>query len=118
MKETEIKAIIQDHAVRNRALLDVIKSKGASTSEIRPIDHHFWANSQNEAALLAQKLYQQGFLISEIAPVTTTDNSELWNVEATLQHSPSEAAEHDTVERLTRLAAEFNAVYDGWGTSI
>lgn len=118
MTETEIRGIISDHAVRNRALLETLNSKGVSAPEKRAIDHHFWANSQNEAVLLAKQLYDQGFLVSVIAPVTTTDNTVFWNVEATVQQSPLEAANRDTVEKLTRLAAEFDAVYDGWGTSI
>src|SRR3569832_35676 len=118
MTESEIQGIIDDNSVRNRELLRTLELKSVPVPEKRPIDHHFWANTQHEAGLLAQQLHSEGFFVSVIPPVNTTGRSVLWNVEATVQQSPLEATNSITVERLTRLAAQFNAVYDGWGTSI
>ena len=118
MTESEIKGLISGHVTRNEALLEMLIDKGVSIADARSIDHHFWVNTQEEAVRLGKQLYDQGFVLSVIAPVTTTDGSNLWNVEATAQQSPGEAASLSLVERLTRLAAQFNAVYDGWGTSV
>lgn len=118
MTEAEIRAIITGHISRNRELLQTIESNGVSITRERSIDHHFWANSRNEASLLAKELYDQGYLVSVISPVTTTDDSILWNVEATSQQSLVDATNTHLVETLVRLAAKFDAVYDGWGTSI
>lgn len=117
MTETEIEIIINDHVRRNNELLENLELKRVSAVDKRPIDHHFWANGQPEAALLAQQLYKLGFLVTAIARVTG-DDSALWNVEASIEQAPLEAANIRTVERLTRLAAQFDVIYDGWGTSV
>ena len=68
--------------------------------------------------MLAKELYDRSFLVLAISPVNTEDGSKLWNVEAGAEQTPSVAASREMSEDLTRLAARFDAVYDGWGTSI
>ena len=43
---------------------------------------------------------------------------ECWSVEAKVLRAPKEAASEQVTEDLVRLAAKFNAAYDGWGTEI
>jgi regulator of RNase E activity RraB len=86
--------------------------------ERRSIEHHFWASSQREAALLGKELYDHGFLVLVISPVNTEDGSIVWNVEAAVEQTPSLAGSRQVSQELTRLGAQFDAVYDGLGTSI
>jgi len=118
MTENEIKGILRGHDDRNEELLRTLQTKGVALDKGRSVEHHFWANSQREAAMLAKQLYDRGFLVLAISTVGTEDGSKLWNVEAEVEQAPSVAASRDMSEELTRLAAQFDAVYDGWGTSI
>ena len=118
MTETEIKGILRGHKDRNEELLRTLSTKGVALDKGRSVEHHFWANSQREAAMLAKKLYDRNFLVLAISPVNTEDGSTVWNLEAGVEQAPSIAASQATTEELTRLAAEFDAVYDGWGTSV
>ena len=116
MTESEISEIINGHVSRNERLLETLIDKGVSIAEPRSIDHHFYAKTHEDAVVLGKELYDQGFVLSVIA--LAADGSNVWNVEATTQQSPGEAASMIVVERLTRLAANLNALYDGWGTSV
>ena len=118
MTENEISGILRGHESRNEELLRTLSTKGVALDKGRSVEHHFWANSQKEAAMLAKKLYERGFLVLAISPVSTEDESKLWNVEAGVEQAPTVAASREISEELTRLAAQFDAVYDGWGTSI
>ena len=118
MTENEIKGIIRGHEERNQELLRTLQSKGVAIDEARSVEHHFWANSQREAAMLAKELYDRGFLILAIFPVDLEDGAKLWDVEAGLTQSAAAAASQQVSEDLTRLAAGFEATYDGWGTSV
>lgn len=117
MIEEDLRQMLQEQAERNKALLDLIRSKGASVDQKRFIEHHFWAKGAREAALLAKRLYDQGFLVLAISRVTS-DDSGLWNVEAGIDQTPIQAASLKVIEGLIRTATQFDSVYDGWGTSI
>jgi regulator of RNase E activity RraB len=118
MTEEEIEPIILGHNKRNPELLRALSSKRAALNEARSIDHHFWANSQNEAVMLAKALYDSGYLILAISPVVTEDGSTLWNVDAGIKQPPNVAASKQLSEELTPLAGRFDSVYDGWGTTV
>jgi regulator of RNase E activity RraB len=118
LTEAEITSIIDGHAIRNRELLQTLIEKGVPVSEERVIEHHFWAQGQKAAALLASSLYAERFLVLTIAPVPVIEGENCWNVEASIKQSPVDASTMTFVEKLTRLAANYEAVYDGWGTVI
>ena len=118
MTENEIEGIIRGHEKRNVELLRTLRSKGVSLNESRSIEHHFWANTQGEAVMLAKALYDCGYLVLVISPVPTEDGASLWNVEAGLKQPPTDAASKELSEKLTRLAGRFDSVYDGWGTTV
>ena len=118
MTENEIRRILKGHDGRNEELLRALETKGVALDKGRSVEHHFWANSQQEAVMLAKELYDRGFLVLAVSPVNNEEGPKLWNVEAGVEQAPSVAASRETSEDLTRLAARFDAVYDGWGTSI
>ncbi len=118
MTEDEIQESIKGHDVRNAELLRSIKEKKVATDEIRSIEHHFWSRSQPNASLLAKELYTRGYLLLVICPVDQEDGSKWWNVEAEVRQTIKDAASSDLVSELVTLAARFDALYDGWGTSV
>jgi regulator of RNase E activity RraB len=116
--EVEIRNSISGHNARNAELLRHIQEKGVAIGEIRSIEHQFYAQGQKNAALLARELYNRGYLVLVLAPPGAEDDSDYWNVEVGIQRTPAEAASHSVTEELVRLAAKFDADYDGWGTLI
>jgi regulator of RNase E activity RraB len=118
MTEKEIRENISGQDARNAELLRTISEKDVPLDEERPVEHHFWAPSQTSAAELAKELYGYGYLVLAISPAQLEDGSTWWNVEAEIKRTPGDAASHETSEELVRLAAQFDASYDGWGTSI
>jgi len=71
-----------------------------------------------DGVLLAKELYGRGYLILVVSPTNMEGGSVWWNVEASLNRTISEAIARDTTEALVRLAARFECIYDGWGTSL
>jgi regulator of RNase E activity RraB len=118
MTEREIRESINGHDARNAELLATIRDKGIALDEERSVEHHFWAPNQTNAAGLARELYNYGYMVLAISPTQLEDGSTWWNVEAEIKRAPGDAASHETSEELIRLAAQFDASYDGWGTSI
>ena len=116
--KSNIEASIEGHTARNRELLDVLREQGVNLGETREIDHHFWASSQTNAALLAKACYERGYLVQFVGPVEDENSSESWSVEARIERTPAEAASAGLTEELVRLAAEFESTYDGWGTEV
>jgi hypothetical protein len=52
---------LQEHQRRNHRLQLDLEQKGVDLDEPRPIDCHFWAWTQRDAAVLAKSLYQMGY---------------------------------------------------------
>ena len=116
MEENGILESIRGHEARNAALLEKLTENGVTLEEARPVDHHFWAPDQNSAALLAKALYERQYLVTAIGPAHEEGQAEVWDVSTQITRSPREAASSSLSEELVRLAAEFGATYDGWGT--
>ena len=118
MDEQEIINNVLAHDTRNVGLLELLHKKGANIEESRSIECHFWAWSQKDAAHLAKELYGLGYLLLMLAPAAIEENPRRWNIEAGVRTSPTQAARHEFSEKLVRLAAKYNCIYDGWGTSV
>jgi len=117
MTEEQIQNAISKHRSRNLHLRQVLLDKTVSLGEARPIDVHFWAAHQRDAALLARELYRRGYLVTVIARTSGPDE-ERWNVEAGARIIPHNALSDEFTEDLVRLAASHDSIYDGWATSI
>ena len=118
MDEMEIKTAVERHLHRSQLLSTDLEQKGVDLNEPRPIDFHFWAWTQRDAAVLARSLYGMGFLVRLLSPSATEDDPDRWAIEAGAKIAPFRASEFDLTEKLVRLAAEEDAVFDGWGTSV
>lgn len=114
--ESELKVLVESHLSRNHELNKSIESQGVDLDAPRPIDLHFWASTEKAARNLAIALEAEGY-----SPVSTNLSARgpaLWNVEAQVEASPVTIATPLFVERLIRLAADYDGEFDGWGTSI
>lgn len=118
MTEDEILESIAGHRQRNTQLRQVLSDKQVNLSEQRPTEVHFWAWSERDAAVLAQELYKKGFLVKHISPSPEPGDEKLWSIEAGAQVIPEEILGDEFTEGMVRLAARFDSVYDGWGTSV
>ena len=118
MIEEEIRENIQGHIARNAEIASQLRQRGTALDQMQSIDHHFWAKVHEDAILLAQQLYERGYLIQVISPTNMEDGSTWWNVEASLSRTLSDVTGQETTEALVRLAARFESIYDGWGTSL
>ena len=118
LEDSAIRESLAGHAERNASLVEDLKRKGLQLDATRSIEHHFWADDQKSAALLGRKLYDLGYVILVMSPIENDDGSKLWNVEASFDRSLKDAASERVTEELVRLAAQFDATYDGWGASI
>jgi hypothetical protein len=109
---------LNGHFERNRSLLNVFREKQVNLEQSRPVELHFWAWGQPSSVRLAQELYKRGFTVLLLKPAQRPDDADLWNVEAGAMDSILHVTTEEFTAMLTDLAAGFDAVYDGWGTSI
>jgi hypothetical protein len=114
MSNRAIEEDLAAHAARNNELRGVIESHGADLSEIRLIDFFSYASSATDAQQLASDLSSIGFRKVEVAD--EADNQ--WPVTGVFEGSVEQVTAPDFVERLVRLAANYLAEFDGWGTPI
>ena len=119
MTNSEVNTAVRGHVARGVELLGALRRRGVNLVELRSIEHHFWAKSQRDAALLAHALYKRDFLILVIAPASPREGSEYtWNVEAGIRDNIEHAAGEEVAKELVNLAVSFNSRYDGWGASV
>ncbi len=113
---SDIEQEIQAHIAHNRELLKLFASKGIHAAVSRSIDLHFWTSNESAASKLSAALEQRGY--SRVATNRSVNDLSLWNVEANFEASPLSVTAPSFVETLVRLACEYDAAFDGWGTSI
>ncbi len=118
MNEIEIRESIAGHALRNAELLKDLRRGGTDTERPCSVEHHFWASNQSSGVALAKRLYDLGYVILVLSPTDDADGTKVWNVEAGIQRTLADAASESVSEELVRVAAQFDAVYDGWGASV
>jgi len=118
MTERAVTKAIKEHQNRNRALRVHFEERKVSQNRPQPIDFHFWAWTQRDAAVLGKSLYQMGFLIRLLAPAPAATDPDRWSIEAGARIPLKEALSEQLTERLVRLAAQVDSIFDGWGTSV
>ena len=118
MSQESIAQELSGHRERNRALRTKFEERKVDLAEPRPIEFHFWAWTQRDAAVLGRALYQMGFLIRLLTPAPQPDDPDRWSVEAGAKISLTQALGDELTEKLVKLASAEDAVFDGWGTSV
>ncbi|HEU0124241.1 MAG TPA: ribonuclease E inhibitor RraB [Bryobacteraceae bacterium] len=109
---------LRGHKERNRKLRVTFAQRNVDLNEPRPIEFHFWAWTQRDAAALGRSLYQMGFLVRLLAPAPIDADPDRWAIESGAKIPLTQALGDELAEKLVKLAAGENAVFDGWGTSI
>lgn len=110
---TDTASRMRNHLSRNAALIRMIESKGASLDEPRNIECHFWAPTEKAANDLADELRARGFHTLRV-----NQSKGVWNLEVVISQSARVTASEQFTAYMTTTAERFEAVYDGWGTSI
>ena len=117
MDESAIQEEIAAHRRRNATLVQHIRERGGDTQRERPIDCFFHTRTEDDAIALSRQLQSRG--IRELS-ITSSENASdhPWTVQGTLTSTITAftAAEH--VEQFVRIAAQHDAAFDGWGTSL
>jgi hypothetical protein len=116
--EEEIESAVAGHRARNAELRLHLTRKGIALSEGRPVDVHFLADDQHDAAMLARELFKKGFLVKLLAPAGQDESDGRWSVEAGALVPPDQILGERLTAQLVRMAADCGAVYDGWGTEL
>lgn len=118
MTERAIKKAANEHRERNRDLRSRFEERQVNLAEPRPVEFHFWAWTQRDAAVLARRLYEMGFLIRLLSPAPANDDADRWAVDAGVKIPLEQALGDELAEKLIRLAGKEDAVFDGWGSSV
>jgi regulator of RNase E activity RraB len=108
--------IAAQHA-RNAKLVENIISHGASLERERAIDCFFHTASEDVAIALSAVLQSHGICDISIAH-SDEAGSHPWTVQGSVTSSVSHFTSEEQVERFVRIAAEHDALFDGWGTSL
>ena len=117
MNEIQIQAHLATQHALNKALLDAIVAHGTSLDTPHPTDHFFNLKRKSDAESLGKKLTLLGFEKISLTSAGWFVFSK-YSIHAVLKVSPHEVTADAFVEKLVRLAAEHNAVYDGWGMQL
>lgn len=118
LDEQRIQSSIDGHLKRNWEILKHLREKGVGLKNPLKTEHHFMAPRQLEAGKLAMTLHDRGFNILEMIPAETRDGHEGWAVEGAIEMTVEAAADPATAEELVKLAATFDAIYEGWGAEV
>lgn len=116
--EEKIQKRLNGHLKRNWEILKYLSEKGLDLKSAFMTEHHFFAPRQLEAAKLALALEKKSFNIIEMEPAETKDGKEGWAVVGQVEMTLEAAADPATADELTRLAATYESIYDGWGAEV
>lgn len=118
LNEEKVQSSIDVHLRRNWEILKYLREKGIELRNALNTEHHFMAPRQLEAGKLAIALHKKGFNILEMEPAETVDGRAGWAVEGGIEMTVEAAADPATAEELVKLAATYDAVYEGWGAEV
>jgi|GEM_PF-4663030 regulator of RNase E activity RraB len=118
LNEEQIEKSLDEHLRRNWEMLKNLKEKGVELRSALKTEHLFLTPRQLEAAKLAMALEKKNFNIVEIEPAETKEGREGWAVVGEVEMTLEAAADPATAEELIKLAATFEARYEGWGAEV
>jgi hypothetical protein len=108
---------IAAHHKRNAKLVENIVGHGASLERERAIDCFFHTATEDAAIALAAVLQSRAICDLSISH-SDEAGSHPWTVQGSITSSVSHFTSEAQVEHFVRLAAEHDALFDGWGTSL
>ena len=115
--ESTIQESVYAHQRRNATLVQHITERGGDTQRDRSIDCFFHTRNEDAAIALSASLQSHGF--RDISVTLSDDRGEHpWTVQAVLTCTVAAFTAPKRVEELIRIAAQHDAVFDGWGTSL
>ena len=117
VKPRVISEDIAAHHARNAKLMKNIVDHGASLERERTIDCFFHTVSEDAAIALSAVLQSHGICDLSISHADEA-GSHPWTVQGSVTSSVSHFTSEAQVERFVRLAAEHDALFGGWGTSL
>lgn len=118
MTDEQIEKSLDEHLRRNWEIMKHLKERGVELRSALMTEHHFMTSRQLEAGKLALLLEKKGFNIVEIEPAETIEGQEGWAVVGAVEMTLEAAADPATAEDLIKLAATFEAKYEGWGAEV
>ena len=117
MDETVIQENIAAHRRRNATLVEHIRERGGDTQRDRVIDCFFHARTEDDAITLAQLLQSRG--LGELSITRIEDAGDHpWTVQGVVTSSVAAFTTPERVEEFVHIAAQQDAVFDGWGTPL
>ena len=117
MHETVIQENLAAHRRRNATLVAHIKERGGDTQRDRVIDCFFHTRAEDDAITLAQLLQSRGLRELSIARYEDSGDHP-WTVQGVVTSSVAAFTAPERVEAFVRIAAQQDAVFDGWGTPL
>jgi len=117
VKPRAISEDVAAHRARNAKLMENIIGHGASLERERAIACFFHTASEDAAIALSAVLQSHGICDLSISRADEAGNHP-WTVQGSVTSSVSHFTSEAQVERFVRLAAEHDALFDGWGTSL
>lgn len=115
MDEGNLRENVAAQGKRNAALVRSITSRGGDIQRDRTIDCFFHTRTEDDAISLSRLLQSQGFCELSITHIGG-ESEHPWTVQGELVSSVSNFTALDRVEGFVRLAADHDALFDGWGT--
>ena len=117
MDETVIQEDIAAHRRRNATLVEHIRERGGDTHRDRVIDCFFHTRTEDDAIALSRLL--QCRRLRELSITRSEDaDDHPWTVQGAITSPVAAFTALERVEEFVRIAAEHDAVFDGWGTSL
>ena len=116
INERAVQEDVAAHIERNAALVEHIKSRGGNTQRERNIDCFFHTRTEDDAIALSRAL--QAFDLRELSITHRGDGGHPWTVQGVIISSVATFAVAHRVEEFVRIAAQHDALFDGWGTPL
>jgi hypothetical protein len=117
MEETAIQYDIAAHRRRNATLVEQIRERGGDTHRDPVIDCFFHTRAEDDAIALSRFLQSRG--LRQLSITRSEDASDHpWTVQGMVTSTVAAFTAPKRVEEFVRIAAQHDAVFDGWGTSL
>jgi hypothetical protein len=105
------------HMERNAALVQQIKGRGGDVERERNIDCFFHTHTEDDAIAVSRALQACGLRELSITHRHDEDNRP-WTVQGVALSSVAAFTVGQRVEEFVRIAAQHDALFDGWGTPL